>query len=117
MLSEKWFERLQDLVHKLLPHPPTDTRRVKIAILDSGVDLTHPTIVCNKQRIMAKRSFLMQDSPREQAKDMIGHGTHILGLLLKVAPYADIYVARITKSHEFDEFQSIADVWPAAPLE
>ncbi len=68
---------------------------VRIAILDSGLDPTNPLVIDNPQ-IKEARSFVYGTQPYE-TQDEIGHGTHALGLLLKVAPCAEIYVARVAR--------------------
>jgi len=45
-------------------------------------------------RIKDARSFVHQTESHD-IRDEIGHGTHALGLLLKVATCAEIYIARI----------------------
>lgn len=37
---------------------------------------------------------------RKQPCDEGGHGTSVLSVLMKVAPYADVYVARVARSEE-----------------
>ncbi|RFN43276.1 intracellular serine protease [Fusarium flagelliforme] len=73
---------------------------VRIAILDSGLDTESPFLVEDQQlpnpRIKEVRSFIHGTEPHD-VQDEIGHGTHALGLLLKVAPCAEIYVARIAR--------------------
>ena len=73
---------------------------VRIAILDSGLDLANPFLTEDQQQanpqIKEARSFVHGTEPH-QTQDEIGHGTHALGLLLKVAPSAEIYVARVAR--------------------
>ncbi|KUJ11431.1 subtilisin-like protein, partial [Mollisia scopiformis] len=77
---------------------------VKIAILDTGIDIGHPYFAADQagkpseRRIKSCEDFL---DPKGAAQDVCGHGTHCVGLLRKVAPEADIYVARVAK--DFDE--------------
>lgn len=76
---------------------------MKIAILDTGVDLSHPDFKEDQsasrmnRRIKPPEDFLDVGG---KAHDTCGHGTHGVGLLRKVAPEADIYVARVAK--DFD---------------
>jgi hypothetical protein len=73
---------------------------VRIAILDSGLDPTSPFLIEDQQQVNPQvkeaRSFIHGTQPH-QTQDEIGHGTHALGLLLKVAPSAEIYVARVAR--------------------
>ena len=73
---------------------------VRIAILDSGLDPENPFLIEDQQlanpRIKDARSFVHGTEPHD-IRDEIGHGTHALGLLLKIAPCAEIYVARIAQ--------------------
>ena len=110
--SEVWFRRLRN-VHALIDERPNNKhRKVRIAILDTGIDGTHPEF-CRKSgvdRIMGYRSWvdpvadiseaggLSASQMRKSCKDVDGHGTHATALLLQVDPLAEIYVARLAKS-------------------
>lgn len=78
---------------------------VRIAILDSGLDPENPIMIEDQQqaipRIKKVRSFVHGTEPHD-IRDEIGHGTHALGLLLKVSPGAEIYVARIARRETLD---------------
>jgi hypothetical protein len=71
---------------------------VRIAILDSGFDPKHPLLMTNEgvldPRIKGFQNFVAGQDAQEY-RDEIGHGTHALGLLLKIATCAEIYIARI----------------------
>lgn len=71
---------------------------VRIAILDSGFDPGNPLLMTDDQRLDPRikdvRSFVHQTEPLD-IQDRIGHGTHALGLLLKVATCAEVYIGRI----------------------
>lgn len=92
--ADKWFKLFREEVLPLLPQNPKSENRVKIAILDTGIDLTDHFISNNRRRIRAK-SFLPNDNSVE---DVHGHGTHAAALLLRIAKNADIFIARITKT-------------------
>ncbi|KAH7025646.1 uncharacterized protein B0I36DRAFT_293233 [Microdochium trichocladiopsis] len=73
------------------------TSRVKIAILDTGVDLNHFDIQANFDRIKARMDFVRGGSDRQSqnTSDLNGHGTFVTDLVLQYARDADIYVAKI----------------------
>ncbi len=68
--------------------------RVKIAILDTGIDLRHDAF---KDQYPNGRVKKVEDFVRigGTGADVHGHGTHCAALLRKVAPEADIYIARV----------------------
>lgn len=68
---------------------------LKIAILDTGYDGDAPAFCIPglSQRMRGWRDFVSK-SPTPIDSD--GHGTHLTALLLRVAPSAEIYVARVT---------------------
>ena len=71
---------------------------VRIAILDSGFDPGNSLLMTDDRRldprIKVVQNFVHQTEPLD-IQDEIGHGTHALGLLLKVATCAEIYIARV----------------------
>ncbi len=68
--------------------------RLKIAILDTGYDGDAPSLYIpgHSQRIRGWRDFV---SGSLTPVDSDGHGTHLTTLLLRMAPSAEIYVARV----------------------
>jgi len=77
----------------------SDTRRprIRVAVLDTGLDLGHPAIQANAERIKDIKSWLppSESGRRQDSGDVSGHGTHITGLLLDIAPDCDVYIAQI----------------------
>lgn len=69
-------------------------RRVRIAILDTGVDLTHPEIAARKHRIQETLCAIPGLKDRG-AEDTCGHGTCATLATMQIAPEADVYVARV----------------------
>ncbi|KAH7159147.1 peptidase S8/S53 domain-containing protein, partial [Fusarium sp. MPI-SDFR-AT-0072] len=71
--------------------------RIRIAVLDSGVNegisLICQAIKTNHINSLKSKSFVGRESNWRQDSD--GHGSHIVQLLLKVAPMAEIYVGKI----------------------
>lgn len=85
-------------------------KRIRIAVLDSGIDDTQPIMdsATRHGRIncQASRSFVHRaDSWRQ---DSYGHGTHVTQLLLKTAPTAEIIIGKICTDKVID-----ADFMPA----
>lgn len=87
--------------------------RVRLTIIDTGLDDTHPFIVRRKwQRTRPSagggvplfRDFVLDDESIEgktnRPIDEDGHGTFIAGLVLQVARDVEISVARICITHE-----------------
>ncbi|KAL2284836.1 hypothetical protein FJTKL_08662 [Diaporthe vaccinii] len=89
-------------------------RPVKVAVLDTGLDVTHKNFenhrfVGGKQvwssekqpsqydRIKACEDFTGTGSitEKDDMKDLDGHGTQVTELILRIAPRAELYIARI----------------------
>jgi len=75
---------------------------VKVAILDTGIDLNHPVFkdFIARDQIGGFYDFINESSI---PVDDNGHGTHVSHLLLKTAPYSRIYVARVFEDTEADD--------------
>lgn len=74
--------------------------RIRIAVLDTGIDTTDKMIrSASRSRIKDKRSWV---GSIQNYEDEYGHGTHVTRLLLKMAPAAEIYVAKITNGKTVD---------------
>ncbi|PVH92328.1 subtilisin-like protein [Periconia macrospinosa] len=93
-LSERWMDNLLSSIYAYVDPVFDLAEPVRIAILDSGLDPENPFLIEDQQlanpRIKEARSFIHGAGPHD-IRDEIGHGTHALGLLLKVAPCAEIY--------------------------
>ncbi|PKK54326.1 hypothetical protein CI102_1078 [Trichoderma harzianum] len=67
---------------------------VKIAILDTGIDLQHPLL---SKKIQNENCWdFVNDT--EGICDEVGHGTHTASLLVKTAPQARIFCGRVWKT-------------------
>ena len=75
---------------------------MRVAILDSGLNVTDPFIsaAAAKHRIVDKRSWV-----GGSCDDTYGHGTHVARLFLKVAPHAELYIAKISDTKEIPDKQ------------
>jgi len=110
--SDSWFITFEELVLPLLEERQDGSldvteipgkRRVRIAILDTGFDRKDLAILANVERIKGMRSWVDGGKADE---DIIGHGTHTIALLLKMAPEADIFVARVAKYNHLENADS-----------
>lgn len=93
---------------------------IKIAILDTGLDTSHSDFGHSRivrfqngqpvraegespqcKRVRAYKDFTEPDPNSAQADmtDLDGHGTQIAGLILRLAPRADLYIARICEGN------------------
>ncbi|KAF3926614.1 M-protease [Arthrobotrys entomopaga] len=74
--------------------PSQCKEKIRIAVLDSGVDDSDGTVkfAIRTKRIVERRSWVGNQS---DCQDTYGHGTHVTRLLLQTAPEAAIYVAKI----------------------
>lgn len=103
-----WFECLREDVVLDLPDNSVEDR-IRIAVLDTGISVDDDFIHMdeNLNRI-TYRSFVTGDPNPTEASDLDGHGTHVAGLLLRVARNANIYVAKISKKDGLRDPQEIA---------
>ncbi|GAA2857006.1 S8 family peptidase [Nonomuraea rubra] len=93
-----------------------DGTGVKVAVLDTGVDLTHPDL---KDRIAESTSFV----PGEEVTDVNGHGTHVAstvagtgaasgGANRGVAPGAELLIGKVLADNGYGQ-----DSWIIAGME
>ncbi|KAL7936385.1 hypothetical protein V8C35DRAFT_320762 [Trichoderma chlorosporum] len=111
-LSQQWMRNfLSSIDHYVKPPSTIDAEcgtfePVRIAILDSGFDREHFSLVDDKGQLHAQikgmRNFVHPTTTPDDVQDEVGHGTHGLGLLLKVATCAEIYVAKIANQETLD---------------
>jgi hypothetical protein len=113
-LSERWMDSLLSSIDHHVDSFNTETfKPVRIAILDSGFDPTNSLLINDDQRldprIKGAQNFV-HGTESWDIQDEIGHGTHALGLLLKVATCAEIYIARVANQETLgrDSYDVIA---------
>ncbi|KAK2752267.1 pfs domain-containing protein [Colletotrichum kahawae] len=79
---------------------------IRIALLDTGIDTDDRMIKsAMKKNIVETRSWV-----GESCHDTYGHGTHVARLLIKMAPSAQIFIAKITDNKNVDP----KDMWRIA---
>jgi hypothetical protein len=84
-------------------------RRIRIAILDTGIDFRHPGIVRAMAKGRVKKewccSWIGADTDVEDEDDEL-HGTNCAYVLHKAAPEAEIYVAKVFRSNSLLNYQA-----------
>lgn len=104
---QTWRARYIEVYEKFVPSTCLPSCRVKIAILDTGVDMTHPDMMARAERIKAKYNLV--NPKARHVHDRTGHGTFAAGLILDFAPDADIYIAKIAENEPCSP-ETIAEV-------
>lgn len=119
--AEKWLERLKNsnvmerVVTAFDTQPELKDARIRIAVLDTGYD--PDAIFFDRDRSPRIRGWKdCVERGQTERKDEDGHGTHVLSVLMQVAPAADIYVARIARSTPDlpESSANIAEVSPSS---
>jgi hypothetical protein len=108
--------------------PVLDGKRLKIAILDTGIDAEQDSIQLLREQIKEARETITPGTDGDPIRaenvksfvgtpgeDTCGHGTHIAEILLKLAPEADLYIAKISHGIEVDTVEQIPEVSPSFP--
>lgn len=77
--------------------------RVKVAIIDTGIDASHPLLKIFEENGQIRCKSWIDGEPANT--DDNGHGTHVAHSLLKVAPRAELYIAKVFKTGEENELE------------
>ncbi|KAK4154756.1 hypothetical protein C8A00DRAFT_32424 [Chaetomidium leptoderma] len=87
----------------------TRNRKVKIALIDTGVDVEDPLIKPEAESGRIRGCSWVGEET--DLSDSCGHGTHLVRLVLKVNKSADILVAKVSESKSFSpkNTQNIAE--------
>ena len=93
---------------------PQNLQQVRIAILDSGFDPSNPLLINDDGQLDSRIKGIQNFVPGAghfDIQDEIGHGTHALGLLLRFATCAEIYIAKIASQDTLsrDSYDTIAE--------
>ncbi|KAK4221905.1 peptidase S8/S53 domain-containing protein, partial [Podospora fimiseda] len=93
---EKWKKDYEAVCGIFIPENLVASP-VKIAILDTGLDLTHPDMKARMERIKGQYNWLSDKHPTA-VHDRNGHGTFATGLLMDYAPHAEIFIGKIAEN-------------------
>ncbi|KAJ5494665.1 Peptidase S8/S53 subtilisin/kexin/sedolisin [Penicillium fimorum] len=88
-----WRQEFKRVYDNHTTQPPKD--RVKIAILDTGIDHTHPDVDASIEQVKGVYNW-MNEKLVKRIDDYNGHGTFIAGLLLEYSPDADLYISKVS---------------------
>jgi hypothetical protein len=104
--SKKWFKdytaALDGLIDRIKYSPQMNASRIKIAVLDIGVDWEDSFIRGARERLKGWRNWANNQQEldkREQVHNASGHGTHMAALLLKTSPESDVYIGQVADAN------------------
>ncbi|KAJ5811811.1 subtilase family domain-containing protein [Penicillium riverlandense] len=89
--AKEWFQRYDQALHAQQEALPIKGKGITVAVLDTGINLQNSWI---SARIGRTKCWPSRDS----CNDTDGHGTHVAYLLMRLAPSANIRIAKISDS-------------------
>ena len=91
-----WLQKVTKINKYLVQESSTSTTPIKIAVLDTGCD---PEAVFFHSRARSSQIKHWKDWVHDSAdfEDCAGHGTHAVALVMRMAPAADIFIARVAE--------------------
>lgn len=108
--SQQWLEKIDFLNQKLISTTARCQKRVTIAILDTGYDDGAAFFQSPRRRVRLQkwRDWVVG---AQEPKDADGHGTYILSLIMRIAPEANLCVARVArKPSDLDVVDNVVQV-------
>ena len=96
-MTQHAIEGILQFQEGILPEPPgPNQRRVRVAIIDTGVNGEH-LFIQRKTEIpgVSFKDFMNGSDESLTPIDISGHGTFIAGLILRLAPEATVFSARV----------------------
>ncbi|KAF4979798.1 hypothetical protein FDECE_18004, partial [Fusarium decemcellulare] len=95
--ADRWFQHFRNFCRPIEGHTGRRSGHIRVAVLDTGLDRSMLTPE-SCEGIKDVKSFLPgQDVGEHDDLDENRHGTHVVGILLNLAPWAHVYVACIKK--------------------
>ena len=111
-ISTDTFRYMNFVADEYLQHTEDDTP-IRVAVIGTGIDREHADFQMartkkfrghqpnparseqpQKDRIRACKNFC-KDPPDDDVSDLDGHGTQVAGIILRLAPNAELYIARV----------------------
>ncbi|KAL6820174.1 peptidase S8/S53 domain-containing protein [Trichoderma sp. SZMC 28015] len=108
-VADEWFNNYFDKIRANLffgsgRNRSTLKTKIRIGVLDTGIDMSNNTISQNRNKIRCW-------PPGADHHDNVGHGTHVAFLLLHLAKHVDLRICKITDSVDIEDasIKQIAD--------
>lgn len=99
--SRKWFadyDQLKDVLQAKDGETGNKYQRVKVCVLDTGINQDDYAFYRDYGTIVSYRDFVDIVDTGEP-KDLTGHGSAVVSLLVKAYPDASLYLARVLKTN------------------
>lgn len=97
----QWKEDFGKVYSEFVEKPIRDARPafkldpVRIAVLDTGIDMDHPSMRDSYHETIKQRRCWLPGEGEKDVEDNAGHGTFVAGLVLDYTPDAEVYIAKI----------------------
>ncbi|RSL93296.1 hypothetical protein CEP52_013344 [Fusarium oligoseptatum] len=112
--TDKWFRGFLKLLIKYDIGRLPPEQRLKVAILDSGINYQHLDFTNeDRRRIKGRKSFIGGDVD----VDKFGHGTHIAAIILRLTKNVDLYIGQITDSDRVSQREVVVEAMKHARTE
>ena len=109
--AEYWLRDIAFLNDELeyIPSAASSPERIRITILDTGYDDDSVLFDSCRDRLKGWKDFI---EGAAAGTDVDGHGTHLVALIMQIAPEADVYVARVARNSKELQFaiNNVAEV-------
>ncbi|ETS84479.1 hypothetical protein PFICI_02504 [Pestalotiopsis fici W106-1] len=103
--TDKWFSNFQTLLVKYRLLGRGRDERMKVAILDSGINVNHPDFSDeDRDRIKERTAFINSNADVDET----GHGTHVAAIVLRLTKNVDLYIGKITDKPNVSQREEIA---------
>jgi hypothetical protein len=106
MQTDAWFERFVEL--HFTNSIGRDTRKLKVAILDSGIQYDHVDLTQEDRRRIQDTVSFIGLKPRVDESEL--HGTRIAATILRLTKNVDLSIAQVTSSRKFKSQRGIVEV-------